>query len=44
VALGVAAGSMGSSFSTEFELPKSEANDVQQLLEANSPDRSGFSG
>jgi len=44
VALGVAAGSMGSSFSTEFELPKSEANDVQQLLEANSPDRAGFSG
>jgi RND superfamily putative drug exporter len=44
VVLGIAAGSMGSSFSTEFELPKSEANDVQQLLEANSPDRAGFSG
>ncbi|MEY2940296.1 MAG: hypothetical protein RIS58_1283, partial [Actinomycetota bacterium] len=28
----------------EFEIPASESNDVQMLLEANSPDRAGFSG
>ena len=35
---------MGSDFSTQFELPKSEANDVQKLLESNSPSKAGFSG
>jgi RND superfamily putative drug exporter len=37
-------GKMGSNFSTEFELPQSEANDVQKLLEANSPNKAGLSG
>ncbi|MEY3926041.1 MAG: hypothetical protein RIQ63_1392, partial [Actinomycetota bacterium] len=34
----------GSDFATEFEIPASESNDVQMLLEANNPDRAGFSG
>ena len=42
--LGLLAGQMGGNFSTQFELPQSEANDVQQLLEANSPEKAGFSG
>ena len=37
-------GKMGSNFSTEFELPQSEANDVQKLLEANIPNKAGLSG
>jgi RND superfamily putative drug exporter len=41
---GVLSGKMGSNFSTEFELPQSEANDVQKLLEANSPNKAGLSG
>jgi len=40
----VLSGKMGSNFSTEFELPQSEANDVQKLLEANSPNKAGLSG
>jgi len=41
---GLLSGKMGSNFSTEFELPQSEANDVQKLLEANSPNKAGLSG
>jgi len=44
VIVGLVSGKMGSNFSTKFELPKSEANDVQKLLEANSPEKAGFSG
>ena len=44
VVLGLLSGKMGGNFSTQFELPQSEANDVQQLLEANSPEKAGFSG
>ena len=44
VIVGMLSGKMGSDFSTQFELPKSEANDVQKLLEANSPEKAGFSG
>lgn len=44
VIVGLVSGKMGSNFSTQFELPKSEANDVQKLLEANSPNKAGFSG
>ena len=44
VIVGMLSGKMGSDFSTQFELPKSEANDVQKLLEASSPNKAGFSG
>jgi len=44
VAIGVAASFTGSDFATEFEIPASESNDVQELLEANNPARAGFSG
>jgi RND superfamily putative drug exporter len=44
VIVGVLSGRMESDFSTQFELPKSEANDVQKLLESNSPSKAGFSG
>lgn len=44
IAIGFASSLTGSDFATEFEIPASESNDVQMLLEANSPDRAGFSG
>lgn len=44
VALGAISNSVGTNFATEFELPASESNDVQKLLEANSSDRAGYSG
>ena len=44
VALGAISSSVGTNFATEFELPASESNDVQKLLEANSSNRAGFSG
>ncbi|MFM8867293.1 MAG: MMPL family transporter [Ilumatobacteraceae bacterium] len=44
VAIGFASSLTGSDFATEFEIPASESNDVQALLEANNPDRAGFSG
>ncbi len=44
VAIGFASSLTGSDFATEFEIPASESNDVQTLLEANSPARAGFSG
>ena len=44
IALGAISASLGPNFATQFELPKSESNDVRELLEANSPDLAGFSG
>ena len=44
VIVGMLSGKLGSNFSTQFELPQSEANDVQKLLESNSPNKAGFSG
>lgn len=44
VAIGVVSSVLESNFSTEFSLPASESRDVQNLLEATSPDRSGFTG
>ena len=44
VAMGFASSLTGSDFATEFEIPASESNDVQALLEANNPNRAGFSG
>lgn len=44
VVIGFASSLTGSDFATEFEIPASESNDVQTLLEANSPARAGFSG
>ena len=44
VVIGFASSKTGSDFATEFEIPASESNDVQMLLEANNPDRAGFSG
>ncbi len=36
------AGAIGPDYRTDFTLPGGEAKDVQELLEANSPDRAGF--
>jgi RND superfamily putative drug exporter len=36
------AGAVGPDYRTDFTLPASETKEVQQLLEANSPDRAGF--
>jgi RND superfamily putative drug exporter len=44
IALGAISNSVGPNFATQDELPKSESNDVRELLEANSPDRAGFGG
>ena len=44
IAIGFASSLTGSDFATEFEIPASESNDVQTLLEANNPNRAGFSG
>ncbi len=44
VAIGFVSSIKGSDFATEFEIPASESNDVQTLLEANNPNRAGFSG
>ena len=38
-----AASAAGPDWRTDFTLPNGEAKDVQQLLEANNPDRAGFS-
>ncbi|MBA3280802.1 MAG: MMPL family transporter [Acidimicrobiia bacterium] len=38
-----AAGALGPDWRTDFTLPDGEAKEVQELLEANSPDRAGFS-
>ena len=42
--IGLISSKTGADFATEFEIPASESNDVQMLLEANNPDRAGFSG
>ena len=42
VVANVAAGAVGPDYRTDFTLPGGEAKDVQELLEANSPDRAGF--
>ena len=39
----VAAG-VGADWKTDFVLPDSESKDVQELLEANDPNRAGFAG
>ena len=44
IATGIMSSALGSNFSTEFSLPASESNDVRILLEANAPDRAGFTG
>lgn len=44
VALGAISTTVGTNFATEFELPASESNDVQELLKASSSDRAGYSG
>jgi putative drug exporter of the RND superfamily len=36
------AGAVGPDYRTDFVLPDSESREVQELLEANSPDRAGF--
>ena len=38
------AGAVGPDYRTDFTLPASETKEVQELLEANSPDRAGFTG
>ena len=42
VVANVAAGAIGPDYRTDFTLPGGEAKDVQELLEANNPDRAGF--
>ena len=42
VAVNVVAGAIGPDYRTDFVLPDSESREVQELLEANSPDRAGF--
>jgi RND superfamily putative drug exporter len=38
------ASSAGADWKTDFVLPDSESKDVQELLEANDPNRAGFTG
>jgi RND superfamily putative drug exporter len=42
VVVNAIAGAVGPDYRTDFSLPGGEAQDVQELLEANSPDRAGF--
>jgi putative drug exporter of the RND superfamily len=42
VGVNVIAGAVGPDYRTDFVLPDSESREVQELLEANSPDRAGF--
>lgn len=44
IGMGVASATLGSDFATEFDIPDSETNDVQMLLESASPQRAGFTG
>ena len=44
ISVGAISSALGSNFSTEFSLPASESSDVQKLLEANAPERAGFTG
>ncbi len=43
VLINAVAGAIGPDYRTDFTLPSSETKDVQELLEANNPDRAGFS-
>jgi RND superfamily putative drug exporter len=43
VVAGTLAGAMGGNFRTDFVLPKSEAREVQELLEKANPNKAGFS-
>ena len=43
VVAGALAGAMGGNFRTDFVLPKSEAREVQELLEKANPNKAGFS-
>jgi RND superfamily putative drug exporter len=42
VGVNIVAGAVGPDYRTDFVLPDSESKEVQELLEANSPDRAGF--
>ncbi len=42
VGVSIAAGGVGPDYRTDFALPDGEAKRVQELLEANNPDRAGF--
>ncbi len=42
VGVNAAAGAVGPDFKTDFTFPESETKQVQELLEANAPDRAGF--
>ena len=42
VVANMAASAIGPDYRTDFTLPGGEASDVQELLEANNPDRAGF--
>jgi putative drug exporter of the RND superfamily len=42
IVINVVAGAVGPDYRTDFVLPDSESRDVQDLLEANAPDRAGF--
>ena len=42
VGVNAIAGAVGPDFKTDFSFPESETKQVQELLEANAPDRAGF--
>jgi putative drug exporter of the RND superfamily len=42
IGINVIAGAVGPDYRTDFVLPDSESKDVQELLEANDPNRAGF--
>jgi RND superfamily putative drug exporter len=43
VVVNAVSGAVGPDYRTDFTLPSSETKDVQELLEANNPERAGFS-
>ena len=42
IVVNAVAGAVGPDYRTDFTLPDSESKDVQELLEANDPNRAGF--
>jgi putative drug exporter of the RND superfamily len=44
IGINAAAAGVGADWRTDFVLPDSESKDVQELLEANDPNRAGFAG
>ncbi len=44
VGINAVAAGVGADWRTDFVLPDSESKDVQELLEANDPNRAGFAG